>query len=222
MERVSVRIWLPDQPGMLGAVATRIAAMRGNVVGLEVLERDGGVAIDDLMVELPGAGMIDELCDQVRQIEGAGIEDVRPVAPDAEDRGLQVVAAAISILETANPSAALAALLGLAGELFEAEWTALADLRTETYVECTGEVPALEWLAAFAPGARTAREAGTPGITEGSGVLTEELGEVGLTLALGRSVPFRRRERREVEMLARVTDRACRPLIHADRIPPGW
>jgi len=222
MERVSVRIWLPDQPGMLGAVATRIAAMRGNVVGLEVLERDGGVAIDDLMVELPAAGMIDELCDQVRQIDGAGIEDVRSVAPDAEDRGLQVVAAAISILETANPTAALAALLGLSGELFEAEWTALADLRTETYVECTGDVPSLEWLAAFVLGARTAREAQTPGVTEGSGVLAEDLGEVGLTLALGRSVPFRRRERREVEMLARVTDRACRPLVHADRIPPGW
>jgi hypothetical protein len=207
---------------MLGAVATRIAAMRGNVVGLEVLERDGGVAIDDLMVELPEVGMIDELCDQVRQIEGAGIEDVRPVSPDAEDRGLQVVAAAISILETANPTAALAALLGLSGELFEAEWTALADLRTGTYVECTGDVPSLEWLAAFALGARTARATDTSGVTEGSGVLTEDLGEVGLTLALGRSVPFRRRERREVEMLARVTDRACRTLVHADRIPPGW
>ena len=222
MERVSVRIWLPDQPGMLGAVATRIAAMRGNVVGLEVLERDGGVAIDDLMVELPEPGMIDALCDQVRQIDGAGIEDVRPVAPDAEDRGLQVVAAAITILETANPTAALAALLGLAAELFEAEWSALADLRNETYVECLGEVPPLEWLAAVALGARVARDAGTPVETEGSGVLAEELTEAGLTLALGRAVPFRTRERREVEMLARVTDRACRAVVHADRIPPGW
>ena len=47
-----VRIWLRDAPGVLGAVAAEIGAVHGNVVGLEVLERDAGVAIDELVVEL--------------------------------------------------------------------------------------------------------------------------------------------------------------------------
>jgi hypothetical protein len=41
-----MRIWLPDVPGVLGAVAAEIGAVDGNVVGLEVLEREAGVAID--------------------------------------------------------------------------------------------------------------------------------------------------------------------------------
>ena len=40
-----VRIWLRDAPGVLGAVAAEIGAVHGNVVGLEVLERDAGVAV---------------------------------------------------------------------------------------------------------------------------------------------------------------------------------
>jgi len=41
-----IRIWLPDAPGVLGAVAAEIGAVQGNVVGLEVLEREAGVAIE--------------------------------------------------------------------------------------------------------------------------------------------------------------------------------
>ncbi len=218
---------------MLGAVALRIAAMRGNVVGLEVLERHGGMAIDDLVVELLDRNMVDELCTQVRQIDGAGVEDFHFVAPDAEDRGLEVVAAAISILETANPTAALAALMGHTLELFRAEWAGLADLGNEAYVESAGPVPPIDQLLASVRSDSVAvnnkvdhEPSWTPQEPEngsgGRGLLVEKLQEIGLNLALGRTAPFRTRERREVEMLARVTDRACRPALHADRIPPGW
>lgn len=217
-ERLSVRIWLPDEPGMLAAVATRIAAIRGNVVGLEVLERSGGVAVDELMVELPEMGLADKLCRQLRSIDGAGIEEVRVVPPDMEERGLQVIAAAVSILETANASASLAALVGLTGELFDAGWSALVDIGSETYVLCSGDVPGLAWLLAFVAGSRNA-----PGdaATSGSGVMAGELTDSGLVLCIGRAVPFRRREHRELDMLVRVADRMCRPL-RGDRIPPGW
>jgi hypothetical protein len=218
MERLSVRIWLPDEPGMLAAVATRIAAIRGNVVGLEVLERSGGVAVDELMVELPEEGLADKLCRQLRSIDGAGIEDVRIVPLDMEERGLQVITAAVSILETANASASLAALIGLTGELFDAEWSALVDQGSETYVHCSGDVPGPAWLLAFVAGARNAPD---DVATSGSGVMAGELADSGLVLCIGRAVPFRRREHRELDMLVRVADRMCRPL-RGDRIPPGW
>ncbi len=217
-ERLSVRIWLPDEPGMLAAVATRIAAVRGNVVGLEVLERSGGVAVDELMVELPAAGMTDRLCRQLRTIEGAGIEEVRPVPPEREERGLQVIAAAVAILETSNATASLAALVGLTTELFGAEWSALLDVHTETCVHGRGDRPGMPWLLAFVSGARIA---GPEATTTGSGVMAGELAASGLALCIGRTVPFRRREHRELGMLVRVADRMCRPL-RGDRIPPGW
>lgn len=203
---------------MLAAVATRIAAIRGNVVGLEVLERSGGVAIDELMVELPEEGLADKLHGQLRVIEGAGIEEVRRVPPGTEERGLQVIAAAVAILETANASASLAALVGLAGELFDTEWSALVDVRSESTVHCTGDVPPMAWLLAFVSGARSAAP---DAATSGSGVMAGGLTESGLVLCIGRSVAFRRREHRELDMLVRVADRMCRPL-RGDRIPPGW
>jgi hypothetical protein len=207
--RVALRIWVPDRPGVLGAVATRVGGIRGNVVGLEVLEREGGVAVDELMVELPDPGLVDLLCRQVRLVEGVGVEDVRVVGPDEEERGLEVMSAALAILETANSGAALSALMGFAQDLFELDWATLTDLESGAHVHSMGEIPSVPWLAAFIDGARVD---GTTGRTDGSGVLAELLEVAGVTLFLGRSVPFRRRERREMEMLARITDRVWSAL----------
>src|SRR5438874_2226298 len=49
---VLLRVWLPDRPGALGAVASRIGAVRGDIVGIDVLERNEGVAIDEFGVVL--------------------------------------------------------------------------------------------------------------------------------------------------------------------------
>jgi len=77
----TLRIWLPDAPGVLGAVAAEIGAVDGNVIGLEVLEREAGVAIDELVVELPDrAGAVDSVCQGIRRVPGAGVEDVRQLA----------------------------------------------------------------------------------------------------------------------------------------------
>lgn len=216
-QRFSVRLWVPDRPGMLGAVVGAIAELSGNVIGLEVLERSGEIAVDELMVELPerpepGTGEV--LGRRLRAIDGAGVEEVRPVPDGTEERGLQVISAAVTILETANPTASLAALVGLVGTLFEVEWSSLVDLRTETCVRAAGEPPSVDWLLAFLDGARRAAT------TSNSGVMAGELPDAGLVLCIGRAVPFRRREQRELEMLARVADRMCRPL--RDRIPQTW
>ncbi len=45
---------MPDRPGALGQVASRVGAVGGDVVGIDILERGAGRAIDELVVELPG------------------------------------------------------------------------------------------------------------------------------------------------------------------------
>ena len=52
---VLVRVWLPDRPGALGLVASRIGAVDGDIVGIDVLERGDGVAVDEFAVELRDA-----------------------------------------------------------------------------------------------------------------------------------------------------------------------
>src|SRR5204863_442714 len=44
---VLVRVWLPDRPGALGLVASRIGAVRGDLVGVAVLARGTDVAVDE-------------------------------------------------------------------------------------------------------------------------------------------------------------------------------
>ena len=59
-----LRVWLPDRPGALGAVASRIGAVKGDVVGIEILETGSGQAVDELVVRLPDATLL--------VVEGAG------------------------------------------------------------------------------------------------------------------------------------------------------
>lgn len=219
-ERLAVRLWVPNRPGMLAAVATRIAALGGNVLSLEVLEQSVEIAVDELIVELPRPGEAAILATKLQTIDGAGVEEVRVLPADAEERDLQVITAAMTLLETANTTATLAALCGFAGDLFGAKWSALVEVARRRCLQSTGDAPAVDWLVAFLAGARSAPASVGPG-TSGSGVLAGELADSGIALFLGRPVAFRRREQRELEMLARVADRMCRPL-RSERIPQAW
>ena len=88
METCVVRVWLPDRPGALGQVASRIGALRADVVGIDILERGGGQAVDELTVVLPQAGLVDQLVAEIGQVDGVAIEDVRHIAAERPDAGL--------------------------------------------------------------------------------------------------------------------------------------
>ena len=53
-----IRIWLADRPGALGAVASRIGAVGGDLIAIDVLERGEGRAIDELTIDLPSEDLI--------------------------------------------------------------------------------------------------------------------------------------------------------------------
>jgi hypothetical protein len=201
-----MRIWLPDAPGVLGAVAAEIGAVQGNVVGLEVLEREAGVAIDELVVELPDEpGAVDAVCRGVRNVPGAGVEDVTELRAEATDREDTVLAAAAAILQAATPTAALQALTGRLITLFDLTWLALADDDLTGYAEVYGDVPSVQWVAAFAKGSRSGSDPAND--TTGSGVFLEPVDATRFTVCGGRPAPIRRRERHEIELLVMVAAR---------------
>jgi hypothetical protein len=201
-----MRIWLPDAPGVLGAVAAEIGAVRGNVVGLEVLEREAGVAIDELVVELPDEpGAVEAACRGVRNVPGAGVEEVTELTTEARDREDTVLAAAAGILQAGTPTAAMNALTGQLIALFDLTWLALADDELASFAEVYGDVPSVQWVAAFAEGSRSGADPAND--TTGSGVFIETVPDTGYTICGGRPAPIRRRERHEIALLIMVASR---------------
>ena len=211
-----MRIWLPDAPGVLGAVAAEIGAANGNVIGLEVLERGAGVAIDELVVELPDElGAVEAACRGVRNVPGAGVEEVTELITEAKDREDTVLAAAAGILQAATPTAALNALTGHLIALFDLTWLALADDALAGFAEVYGDVPSVQWVAAFAEGSRSGADPAND--TTGSGVFIEIIPETGFIVCGGRPVAIRRRERHEIALLVMVVSRFIDAL--AGRVP---
>ena len=200
-----VRVWLPDRPGALGQVASRIGAVRGDVVGIEILERGGGSAIDELVVSLPDEVGRDLLLAEIAQVDGVAVEDVRPIDPARPDAGMLALEIAAALVET-EPNARLAMFCDQLCHLVDGAW-ALA-IRTEdgaTLVQ-RGSTPDTAWLAAFFAGSRhlaaDTHSAATP-----SDVVWVHLEGAGVSVASGGSDrPFHTRERVQVGLLGRVVD----------------
>jgi hypothetical protein len=68
-----------------------------------------------------------------------------------------------------------------------------------------GDVPSVEWVAAFTEGSRSGADPAND--TTGSGVFVEPVPETGFTLCGGRPAPIRRRERHEIALLVMVASR---------------
>jgi hypothetical protein len=75
-----LRLVVPDRPGILGAVATALGEAGVDIVSLDVLERGQGVAVDDVVVELPGDRLPDSLITAAQSVPGVTVETLRPFA----------------------------------------------------------------------------------------------------------------------------------------------
>lgn len=73
-----LRVVLPDKPGSLGALATALGRAGADILGVTVVERIGGQAVDDLAVELPTGRPPDVLITVAESVPGVQVESVRP------------------------------------------------------------------------------------------------------------------------------------------------
>src|SRR3954470_21612191 len=72
-----LRVALPDRPGALGAVASAIGTVGGDIESIVVVERtEDGSAIDDILVHLPTGALADTLLTTVVST-GARVESLR-------------------------------------------------------------------------------------------------------------------------------------------------
>lgn len=202
-----VRVWLPDRPGALGAVASRIGAVRGDVSGIESLERGAGRAIDELVVELSDAALVDLLVAEIAQVDGCDVEDVRP-APTlaARDPRLEALETAAVLVEQAEIDGLLVTLVRRASHDSEASWCVVADVGGPVPGATMGTPPSGLWLGALLAGSLSSARLAA-GECGPDGIAWAPMPTAALWLVIGREGrPYRRRERRQLAALARIAD----------------
>ena len=214
MVNVVVRLWLPDRPGALGQVASRIGAVGGDVIGIDILERGAGLAIDELTVALADVALIDLLVTEIRQVDGVAIEHVRTLVERRVDPSLAGLAVIEEVLDC-DPCVRAEVLCAAIRRLVDGEWVALVDASGQHAVATIGQPPDLAWLGAFLAGTGHlgVDDEALPGDVLWSSLPGQDLG-----LVAGRiDRPFHAAEREQVAAVARIVD-AVVPLASGERI----
>lgn len=69
-----LRVELPDVPGSLGGLATALGSAGADIEAIEIVEhRSDGVAVDDVLLELPSSVMPDALVTACHRLDGVRV-----------------------------------------------------------------------------------------------------------------------------------------------------
>lgn len=212
-----IRVWMPDRPGALGALASRIGAVGGDVTGIDILERGAGRAIDELVVELPDDALVDLLVAEIHQVDGVDIESIRPAAEALHDPRVDALETAAVLVGAPTPTAAIDELCVHGVRTVGAHWGVVLDLADGSIVSQVGDCPPAAWIAAFVAGSQSSARV-SDGDAGPSDVVWAPLPAAGRALVMGRNgEAFRARERRQAAALARIVDTRFRELTIAAR-----
>ncbi len=204
---VVVRVWLPDRPGALGQVASRIGSVRGDVLAIEILEIGGGRVIDELVVALPDPALVDLMVNEVHAIDGVSVEHVRTQGEGHVDASVLSLSAAAELAET-NPADRVRAFLDGVRRLTEASWVMIAS--DGNVISSIGEVPSADWVTSLLAGSR---HLGDPHATS-SDMFWSDLPMSGLWVAAGRDGrTVHDRERVRLDLFARIADALLAPSV---------
>jgi hypothetical protein len=113
-----LRVTVPDRPGTLGAVASALGSVGADILGVDVIERSPGRAVDDFVVELPAGKLADTLVTAAASVPGVTVESIRSYA------GLIDPHRELELLESlgSDPAASLGLLADGVARVFRAGW----------------------------------------------------------------------------------------------------
>ena len=161
-----LRVELPDRPGSLGALASALGGAGADIEAIEIVEhRSDGVAVDDVLLELPSRLMPDALITACHELDGVRVHWISRYNAGAS---LSMDLEAVETF-TQEPAKALEHLVSVVPPTFRTDW-AMALRRVDGELEtmyASSAAPTLQgggvveaatsWLAL--PAART-----TPGV----------------------------------------------------------
>lgn len=213
--RCVLRVWLPDVPGALGTLATSIGACGSEIVGIDILERSGGRAVDEITLEVPDGAALEELVGWVGGLDGFDVEDVRQLVARLPLPGADPLEAAVRLVSMGTTSELLESLAHSVCAVFACDWATIVDLEgaRPVVVASAGSSPGPGWLGAFVAGARASVQR-TDGTQNGPrDVAWASLDGACVVVVVGRDgPPFRWRERRQLTQLSQLADARWREL----------
>ncbi len=212
-----MRVFLPDKPGSLGSVASRIGAAGGDVTGIEILDRSDGLVLDEFMLDLADDEQFELVVGEVSKVAGTFVEDVRRLPRYMTDAKADVLDTAAVLVAQTSVEDLLSSLVTHGILTLGAKWAAVlrkppslpsqpsASESSGSPLASVGLCPSQSWLESFV---RTGSGREPDGI-----VAVAELEAANLVLAIGRpGCPFRGREHKQLTSLARIADYHWRGL----------
>jgi hypothetical protein len=211
--RYILRVWLPDKPGALGRVASAIGSVGASLVAIDILEQDGGYAIDELAVEAVDSDNAEEkLVAALQFVDGVQIESIMSSPDVLIDPRVSALETAVELVEQQKKLGLMEMLVRRALGDLSADWAVLLEFDGEDPLASSGDAPRTAWINAFLAGSRTLRDMGSP-MSGPEDIAWTELVSSQTALVLGRDGrPFRLRERQQLRALARIADRRLAEL----------
>jgi ACT domain len=141
-----LRLRLPDQPGVLGRVASALGSVGADIESIVVVDRAEGYAVDDLVVGLPAGSLADRLVSAVASVDGVVVETVQ------RHHGRRRVYDDLTLLDAASSSTApLLALVDGLPELLQVSYALVvsasgANVRAEAASPGAPDAAMRAWL----------------------------------------------------------------------------
>jgi len=138
-----LRVELPDVPGSLGRVASAIGMAGGDIEAIEIVEKRGGKAVDDVLLETAPNAMPDSIISACNALEG-----VRVLWISRYHAGGNLFLDLEAVEElSADPEGALDRLIDLLPVTFRADWAARVS-KSDGLGYATEAAPSqLDWTA---------------------------------------------------------------------------
>lgn len=115
----TLRILLPDRPGTLGSVASAFGQGGANILTLDVVGSEDGLAVDDMLVEAP-QGMQQALRLAAQTVPGLVVEQLRPL--EAFRGVMTPLEMAAALTEARDTESVLQILIERLPEALRSDW----------------------------------------------------------------------------------------------------
>lgn len=119
-----LRVSVPDRPGSLAALTAALASAGANVQSVSVVDREGGRAVDDLLLDWPYGRAWDAVTAAIDNCPGVRVHGLRHIAEPSLTHDADLLGQVV-----AEPSRAIETVVDGLPHLLLADWCALFDRR---------------------------------------------------------------------------------------------